>query len=510
MSTLVKKWENEDTLQNIKKSKNKNVRTKIDKPSPTGTIKMRILPTLKQQMVLKRWLGGSNYTYNRALHDIKYNNAPVQYNSLVSSHALDFDRYGKSRLPDFLSYTPSDIRKSILNELVIAYNTARTNRKRGNIKKFNIDYKRKKNQRNRFSFPVPYTSVKIYVDQNYPDEYRLDVCTTKMKECLTNTKRNAKVFSSVVEQCRLLQEENDVKEYYPECNTTTSDFKTIDTRIKNIDSKLIKQRNGISTVQSRQKPDVNTSIRIARLSRPGRNKTLDHIVNMKSIKYNCKICYRYGHWYIHIPYVRNEYKEPENNLEPTIVALDPGFKTFQTYYSLNDYGKYQQDDKRLKQICNMLDYYKWSLNHKWHSPKYVKLKTDKLYRKQLNLIEEMHQKVINNLTHKYNWILLPSFETQDMLEGRGYTKNKRDVKRLAYQLSHFKFKENLQQRCKQMKHCKVITVSEAWTTKTCTLCGWVWANMTTMDRIFKCKECDNEIDRDVNAARNILIRTLTG
>jgi putative transposase len=211
---------------------------------------------------------------------------------------------------------------------------------------------------------------------------------------------------------------------------------------------------------------------------------------------------------VHIPYVRNEYKEPTNN--DTAVALDPGFKTFQTFYSNETCGKYQQDEHRMKRICDMLDYYKWTLNTKWHASKYVKYKTDKLYRKQLHLVEEMHSRIINDITSKYNWIFLPTFETQDMLEGRGYTKGKRDVKRHAYQLCHFKFKERLKHRCHQMKNSKVLIVSEAWTTKTCSGCGWIWSDMTTKDRMFTCKSCKLEIDRDINGARNIMIRTLTG
>ena len=91
-----------------------------------------------------------------------------------------------------------------------------------------------------------------------------------------------------------------------------------------------------------------------------------------------------------------------------------------------------------------------------------------------------------------------------MLAGRSYNKKFRAAKRHAYQLSHFKFKTRLINRCKQLENCKLLIVSEAYTTKTCSCCGWIWENMTTKDRIFKCKQCDLVIDRDVNAAVNIV------
>lgn len=506
MYTLVNKWENADTLQNIKQSKQKNVRAKAAKSTPNGTVKIRILPTLKQQTVFIRWLGGANYTYNHALYDIKHHQVSTKFNSLVVSHANDCDRYGNRKLPEFISFTPTEIRKSILNELSTAHQVAKTNRRLGHIKNYTIDYKRKKNQRQRFSFPIPSTSIRFYIDTKYPDEYRLDICKQKMKECMTNTLRKGKVSSSILEECRKLQEQQDVSEFYPS-SIDIDDYKSLNTRIKRIDV-LLKQSIS-SSKKNNTVSNVNTSIRVARLSRPGRNKTLDHLIDTDSVQYNCKLCYQYGYWYIHIPYVRQVYQEPKK--EETIVALDPGFKTFQSYFSSDGrYGKYQHDVKRLHDICQLLDYYNWTLNNSWHAAKYVKLKMDRLYRKQLHLIEEMHQKVINDLTSQYNWILLPSFETQDMLVGKGYTKGMRNAKRHVYQLSHFKFKEHLKHRCQQMEQCKILIVSEAYTTKTCTCCGWEWKKMTTRDRVFKCENCKLEMDRDIHAARNILIRILTG
>ena len=42
------------------------------------------------------------------------------------------------------------------------------------------------------------------------------------------------------------------------------------------------------------------------------------------------------------------------------------------------------------------------------------------------------------------------------------------------------------------------------TSKTCSNCGWINANQTLADRIFICPVCGLEIDRDLNASKNIL------
>lgn len=40
--------------------------------------------------------------------------------------------------------------------------------------------------------------------------------------------------------------------------------------------------------------------------------------------------------------------------------------------------------------------------------------------------------------------------------------------------------------------------------KICSCCGWKNDKLTLRDRIFNCESCKNEIDRDLNASRNLL------
>lgn len=39
--------------------------------------------------------------------------------------------------------------------------------------------------------------------------------------------------------------------------------------------------------------------------------------------------------------------------------------------------------------------------------------------------------------------------------------------------------------------------------KTCSNCGWKNNSLKLSDRVFKCKQCGTQIDRDLNAALNI-------
>jgi IS605 OrfB family transposase len=46
--------------------------------------------------------------------------------------------------------------------------------------------------------------------------------------------------------------------------------------------------------------------------------------------------------------------------------------------------------------------------------------------------------------------------------------------------------------------------------KTCSACGRVKAKLSLAERVFTCEECGLVIDRDVNAARNLLVLAVSG
>ncbi|CAG8820724.1 12399_t:CDS:1, partial [Gigaspora margarita] len=47
-----------------------------------------------------------------------------------------------------------------------------------------------------------------------------------------------------------------------------------------------------------------------------------------------------------------------------------------------------------------------------------------------------------------------------------------------------------------------------YTSKTCGFCGYVYRKLGG-SKIFHCPECKTELDRDINGARNILLRYFT-
>ena len=74
-----------------------------------------------------------------------------------------------------------------------------------------------------------------------------------------------------------------------------------------------------------------------------------------------------------------------------------------------------------------------------------------------------------------------------------------------YTWAHYAFKQRLLEMSQKYTHKKVLIVNEAYTTRTCGNC-FVVNNNVGASKVFCCVHCDLEADRDVHAARNILLR----
>src|SRR2546423_588161 len=55
---------------------------------------------------------------------------------------------------------------------------------------------------------------------------------------------------------------------------------------------------------------------------------------------------------------------------------------------------------------------------------------------------------------------------------------------------------------------KVVICTEEYTSKTCGCCGVINKNLGSL-KTFKCPSCGATIDRDVNGARNVLLKYIT-
>ena len=190
-----------------------------------------------------------------------------------------------------------------------------------------------------------------------------------------------------------------------------------------------------------------------------------------------------------------------------VVALDPGVRTFLTYFSETDCGKIgHRAFGRIQRLCHWLDDL---ISRTDNEPDYqrrcrMRRAQARIRQRIHNLVDELHWQTARWLTGNYKVILLPTFETQDMTLRAG-RRIRSKTARMMLSLRHYEFKRRLRWKAWQ-RGALVIEVNEAYTSKTRSWDGTVNARLGGA-RVIR-DESGFGMDRDVNGARGIFLRAL--
>jgi putative transposase len=121
-----------------------------------------------------------------------------------------------------------------------------------------------------------------------------------------------------------------------------------------------------------------------------------------------------------------------------------------------------------------------------------------------NKVDDFHWRCIRYLIDNYDCISVGNLKIKQIIKCLTDSRQRKSVRILTV-LRMSKFMVRLKEKCKE--HQKVLHIqNEACTSKTCSSCGWYNENLGR-SRTFVCLECNLVIDRDVNAARNIYLRS---
>lgn len=227
------------------------------------------------------------------------------------------------------------------------------------------------------------------------------------------------------------------------------------------------------------------------------NKIFDNVCD-------CRLVLEHGKWFIIIP-KKIETKNIDN--QDGVVAIDPGIRTFATYFSINgSFGKLGKNaferilnlnlkiDKLISRISKEKDKKKKSNLKRSINNTRFKIK---------NLVDELHWKVIKFFTNRFKVIIFPPFNVSEMIK-KSKRKISKKVVRSMNCLRFYDFKERLKMKCDEYG-LTFIESSEAYTSKTNSFTGKLIENLGSKESFVY----DNIlIDRDINGARNILIRAM--
>ena len=125
-----------------------------------------------------------------------------------------------------------------------------------------------------------------------------------------------------------------------------------------------------------------------------------------------------------------------------------------------------------------------------------KKKVRKIYNKITNTRKDFQHKVSHDMITKYDGVMLEDLHISGMI------KNKKLAKHIA-DASWHEFVRMLEYKAQWQDKVYITIGRFEPTSKTCSACGWVDAELCLSDRIFECQICSLVLDRDLNAALNI-------
>lgn len=269
----------------------------------------------------------------------------------------------------------------------------------------------------------------------------------------------------------------------------------------------------------RSRKDTKQSFTMARLRSTPYPKILGGVHITEAIPQESKgrmadVVFQRGRWFMCVK-INIAVKQIESqDLRP--VAVDPGVRTFATTFSFNSvskigggfntrlYGMAIRLEKLLSQRANLLNLFPREFKDRtqwmWDRLRHVQNKCDKIQNRMSDLVDDLHRQCADYLTSNWDIIFLPTFETQEMSK-RTERKIRSKTVRQMLGLGHYRFKVYLKWIAKKRGKV-VIDTNESYTSKTHSQTGFIVQNLGGSKSILG-------LDRDVNGARGILLRSLT-
>lgn len=218
-----------------------------------------------------------------------------------------------------------------------------------------------------------------------------------------------------------------------------------------------------------------------------------------------RLLWRNGNWFLCASHKEKIVQEART--KPVTVALDPGIRTFVSFYSPSYSGNIGVDtSKKMFNYFLALDnlYSQIAKAKNKRKKRNLRKAAMRLREKIHNLITELHYKTANFLCKNFSTIILPKFETKDMANKMTRKIRSKSV-RAMLGLSFYKFRQKLEWIALKMG-CNVIITTEEYTSKTHPQTGVINNQLGGAKTITLVD--GSRADRDIVGAFNILLKTL--
>ena len=454
----------------------------ILKNDPIKTVRYKLCPNDSQKEVLQKWFNAYIEMYNYVITYIKKQwKKALSKNKHIKIIDLEID-LNISKIKKQASTEKEYLRNKYsinmhildyaLSDAIAMFKSKISNLKNGYIKKSRLKYlKKSKNNKtikienmlcndNSFCVSELGNYMKSKPNINYKEKITMvgivqynkkkDKYYLLVREEIINNNSNENIVDKWL----------DNKLYDNVIQTSNEYLKTIKNTKKNIDVTVVKKLNKKINLNKRR--------------------------NKREEKYNNKMKFKNNN-------LKNSQKED-------LLSIDPGIRCFLTCVSNNHLLEIGDNlASKIKRKLRSID----NINN--NAMMYKKEKEriiDRIKNKIHNKVNDYHWKIIHYLTSHYNHIMIGNFSTKDM----GESNIKPMLKRIGNQLRIYVFKQRLQYKC-FLNGVKYKEIDEYCTSKCCSSCGNYKKDLGS-NKTYNCNKCGNILDRDVNAAKNILMLSI--
>jgi len=191
------------------------------------------------------------------------------------------------------------------------------------------------------------------------------------------------------------------------------------------------------------------------------------------------------------------------NKPRNLIVLDPGLRTFMT--GLTEREGLNIGTNVINTIKNIIKKLNTIKNNPTITSK-IKKKNEKIINRKIhNKVDELHWKTINFIVKNFNNVLIGDMSAKQIVKKSNNVLSK-ETKTACLRTRFYEFRQRLNYKC-TLNKVNYVLVNECYTSKICSNCG-NYNDKLKGDKIYNCKKCNIVIDRDINACRNIYIKSL--
>jgi len=223
--------------------------------------------------------------------------------------------------------------------------------------------------------------------------------------------------------------------------------------------------------------------------------------NFEEIDCDCKLQHVDDKYYLFVP-IKGQNNTQLKKDHNKMISIDPGIRTFGTGITENKIIKIGENcGNKIRNYLKRKD----GINGNDQISEEIKKKNEEMINKKIkNAVNDMHWKSINYLIKNNEIILIGNMSSKNIVRKIG--KLDKMTKRIAMSLAFYIFRQRLKYKC-DINEIKYGEIDEWMTSKMCSKCGYVKWDLGG-NKIYKCDHCKRNIDRDVNGARNIYIKSI--